>query len=255
MNAINPFKKPSKNNDMLTISPPSSPSSSKIELMRKNSFSPRFIYESVPLSYQNESFDEDEDFQAPPISATLTNKLADRMKTNIYMLEISQRGDKEHKYLTLRDLLIYINKIANKYNMKSTSNARLSPLVEDDKSVNSNSVPSEGARLQLIQHRDLRRLEYQFNPLGEPIVLVRRHAVIVSLDPLRAVIMADRMMLIIPSEGFEHVLDLLYKIMEGLQADPIPFEAMAYEAILEAVIAIQVHPFHPFLVNIIEPCD
>ena len=65
-----------------------------------------------------------------------------------------------------------------------------------------------------IQHRDLRRLEYSFNPLGEPAVLIRRHAVLVSFDPLRAVVMADRLIVIIP-DGADQILELLEKNLNG----------------------------------------
>lgn len=37
---------------------------------------------------------------------------------------------------------------------------------------------NEKSGVQPLRHRDLRRLEFQFNPLGEPIILVRRHAVL-----------------------------------------------------------------------------
>lgn len=116
---------------------------------------------------------------------------------------------------------------------------------------------SSGVLAGQLQYRDLRRLEYEFTPQEDPTVLVRRHAVLVSLDPLRAVILADRLILIVP-DGADNLIELLTKQMQAwvsearpsehqaspntdvAEADkPLPFEMRAYEAILGTAYEVQ----------------
>jgi DNA gyrase/topoisomerase IV subunit A len=59
-----------------------------------------------------------------------------------------------------------------------------------------------------IRLRDLRRLEYSLNPLEEPTLLVRRHSVLLSLDPLRAIVMADKLLFIVP-DGADSLISKL----------------------------------------------
>ena len=66
-----------------------------------------------------------------------------------------------------------------------------------------------------MQYHDLRHLESQFSPHEEPTVLVRRHAVLISFNPLRAVVMADKLMLIVPN-GADALLYLLHEHMHGI---------------------------------------
>lgn len=95
-----------------------------------------------------------------------------------------------------------------------------------------------------MQLRDLRRLEYLFTPQEEPAIFVRRHAVIISLDPLRVVVMADRLILIVP-DGADTLIQLLSNQMHSYiasgdsKASTVPFETRAYEAIFGTVIEIQ----------------
>ena len=46
--------------------------------------------------------------------------------------------------------------------------------------------------------RDLRWLELSL--LQEPMILVRRHVTIIALDPIRAIVMANKLLLIVPPE-------------------------------------------------------
>ncbi len=59
----------------------------------------------------------------------------------------------------------------------------------------------------------MRRLEYQFTPQEEPTVLVRRHCVLISLDPIRVIVMSERMILVVP-DGADSILQLLCTHME-----------------------------------------
>ena len=52
-----------------------------------------------------------------------------------------------------------------------------------------------------LRMRDLRRLDFATNPNEELAVLVRRHVVIFTVDPLRAVITSQKLRLIVPPGG------------------------------------------------------
>lgn len=65
-----------------------------------------------------------------------------------------------------------------------------------------------------LRLRDLRRLDFKFNPVDEPSVLVRRHIVLLLLDDIRALVMADRLILIVP-DGADSLLQTLEQHMEG----------------------------------------
>lgn len=70
---------------------------------------------------------------------------------------------------------------------------------------------------------------------------MRRHAVVISLDPLRVVVMADRLILLVP-DGADVLIQLLSNQMQSYMEDTttnIPFEMQAYEAIFGTVIEIQ----------------
>lgn len=93
-----------------------------------------------------------------------------------------------------------------------------------------------------MQLRDLRRLEYLFTPQEEPAIFVRRHSVIISLDPLRVVVMADRIILLVP-DGADSLIQLLSNQMQAYISNTernvsIPFEMQAYEAIFGTVVEI-----------------
>lgn len=61
-----------------------------------------------------------------------------------------------------------------------------------------------------VNYRDLRRLEYKIYPTEAPSIIVRRHCVLFLFDPLRAVILADRLMLVVPDGA-----DLLLQVLES----------------------------------------
>lgn len=70
---------------------------------------------------------------------------------------------------------------------------------------------------------------------------MRRHAVVISLDPLRVVVMADRLILLVP-DGADVLIQLLSNQMAAYMSDTasdMPFEMQAYEAIFGTVIEIQ----------------
>ena len=69
-----------------------------------------------------------------------------------------------------------------------------------------------------LQFNDLRYLMNQFHTHEEPMVLVRKHAVLISLNPLRAIVTANRLILVAPN-GAESLLFVLHDYMKGIMED------------------------------------
>eukprot|EP01034_Spumella_vulgaris_P025879 gene25879-32385_t len=125
--------------------------------------------------------------------------------------------------------------------------------------------PTNFSAVSELRLRDLRRLDYQFNPNEEKSVLIRRHAVLFAMDPMRAVVMTNRLILIVPS-GADSLISILDKYMKewnpsmqssnnlqslgapsvsgaGGSKYSIPFEAHAYEALITTVKSMESQEF------------
>ena len=129
-----------------------------------------------------------------------------------------------------------------------------------------------------LRVRDLRRLDFFFKPMlstTEHSIWVRKHAVLMILDPIRAVVLADRVIVMVPPGGMDRLLGILERhlgdwinhgdsrfadmcteedkddfSMDGVSdrdsAEPlpaVPFEMHCYEAILTTVLAVHAHDF------------
>jgi magnesium transporter len=68
---------------------------------------------------------------------------------------------------------------------------------------------AQGVGAIRIRLRDMRLLDYNTNPNSSFSIVVRRHSVLISLDPIRAVVMADRVVLMVPSGGMDNILSTL----------------------------------------------
>ena len=62
--------------------------------------------------------------------------------------------------------------------------------------------------------RDMRRLVTPFSASNEPGLIVRRHVMLLNFDPMRAVILKDRLLVIIP-DGADSILNQLEKRVRG----------------------------------------
>lgn len=114
----------------------------------------------------------------------------------ILMLEIVA-GSSSGNYLnmSLRDLLHYLKDKCN------TIDAAMS---------SGNYFAANQIRL-----RDLRRLDFSFNSVGQPEMLVRQNVILLILDDIRALVMSDRLILIIP-DGADAVLSILQRHIIGI---------------------------------------
>jgi hypothetical protein len=61
---------------------------------------------------------------------------------------------------------------------------------------------ADGATLfNSLRFRDIRSLDFHYNPSLDADIIIRRHCVIMIFDPIRALIMADRVILIVPPDA------------------------------------------------------
>lgn len=70
------------------------------------------------------------------------------------------------------------------------------------------------SELREIQYQDFRQLENQFRRHEDPMILVRKHAILIAMNPLRVILTATRMILIAPIDS-DSLLDVLYSYMKG----------------------------------------
>ena len=248
----------------------------------------------------------------PESLVELTNKLQyinpfvakrhEEMQHPVYMREILPTGTSCSLELTLRQLQVYVNRIANVIDLEMTEEITEIPktmhrdpsrqsmmmrtlsrksfadpfFMESSSGTmkrtsniilgRSNSITeptdvSVGA-IQL-RIRDLRRLDFNLNPSEEPSFWVRKHAVLISIDPIRAVVTASRIIIIIPPGGMDNILDILERHLadclgnsgeknteigvdqdgEDEQHHNHPFEITAFEAILATVSSLHNQQF------------
>lgn len=122
-----------------------------------------------------------------------------------------------------------------------------------------------------LRHRDIRRLEHQFGSRCQSCVIVKRHAVLLVMDPIRsatnassrmlmtwsrAIIMADRVILLVPDAGDRLLAAVESNVLsdesEGREGRVLltdlahaasPFEALMYDALLTTVLDMETTEF------------
>ena len=65
-----------------------------------------------------------------------------------------------------------------------------------------------------LRMRDLRRLDFSINPNEELTVQVRRHVTLFSVDPLRAIITAHKVRIVVPP-GADSLMNILEDYIKG----------------------------------------
>jgi magnesium transporter len=65
-----------------------------------------------------------------------------------------------------------------------------------------------------LHPRDMRRLVTPFSTTNAPEIMVRRHVILLNCDPLRAIVLRDRLLLLVP-DGADSILEMLGKRILG----------------------------------------
>ncbi|KAF4041978.1 putative magnesium transporter [Phytophthora infestans] len=86
--------------------------------------------------------------------------------------------------------------------------------------------------VQRVHSRDIRKMENAFSVTNEPRIVTRKQAILISADPLRAIVMRDVCLVYVP-DGADTLLSVLKtKFAETAREDDAPFEFRAVEALL-----------------------
>ena len=151
----------------------------------------------------------------------LTNTLAyhnPRYRRNdkaveITMQEFEDTGDTVYRTQSLRQLADNIALITGQWDVAGQAKTT-DRLNRSNVSVGSSIKSHSGVGAIRIRIRDLRILDYNINPSDVFSVVVRRHAVLISLDPIRAIVMANKVVLMVPSGSTDAPLSLLGDAMK-----------------------------------------
>ena len=88
-----------------------------------------------------------------------------------------------------------------------------------------------------LRHRDVRLLESNFAHSKDPAIVVRRHALIIVLPPIRMLILHDRAFLLVP-DGADSMLSTFMQKMRYEEADPAEEEAFEVTALESGFIVV-----------------
>ena len=70
-----------------------------------------------------------------------------------------------------------------------------------------------------LHPRDMRKLVNPFSASNEPELIVRRHAMLLNFDPLRAIVLRDRMLVLVPDGADSILVELEKRVRGGANAD------------------------------------
>ena len=143
----------------------------------------------------------------------------------VYMREILATGKSCSLDLSLRQLQTGVNRAADNIDLGAIDSTRHSfsdpSFAPSPHKTSKFSIPFRSNTVEIMDStdaslgaihlriRDLRRLDFNLNPSEEPSFWVRKHAVLISIDPIRAVVMASRIIIIVPPGGMDRILDIL----------------------------------------------
>ena len=99
----------------------------------------------------------------------------------------------------------------------------------------------DGSSAPQLMARDLRKLDYTITASSEPALLVREHVLLLIVDPMRAVILQDRCIVVFGKDDAEFitgVAERLKQLVKSVSADRIPFEFEALEFIMSIVLQL-----------------
>ncbi|DBA01569.1 TPA: hypothetical protein N0F65_011540 [Lagenidium giganteum] len=92
--------------------------------------------------------------------------------------------------------------------------------------------------VQRVHARDIRKLDNAFAVSNEPFVMVRKQAILINADPLRAIILCGSCLVFVP-DGADSLLQLLktnfHELIQRPVGSSVPYEFLALEALLLTV--------------------
>ena len=158
------------------------------------------------------------------IGARDIREMLEKNQESMVVMELDQDGTYELKEIQRSDILDYVSEEAYS---RSAGMAKLSASAGI-------SIPKDA--LRYMSPGDLRRLDRAFSLSDEPIVLVRRNALLLHLVSLRVIIFADRCLFMLP-DGADGIVALIRRRL----CDPFPgsekltFQSRCLELVLHTM--------------------
>ncbi|CAI5703497.1 unnamed protein product [Peronospora effusa] len=170
----------------------------------------------------------------------------------VLVMIFDREGRPTFKEMSRQEVLRMTQEAAEKVvseDMSSSNLGKLSPPLRKRSSLTSASVRRLGQQsrtasqqdlytpvsVQLVHSRDIRKMENAFSVTNEPRITVRKQAILISADPLRAIILRDTCLIYVPDEADTLLLILESKFAESTREDNAPFEFRALEALLSTL--------------------
>lgn len=151
----------------------------------------------------------------------------ERMRT-LVVLELQQGGIQKYLEIHSRDLYIYIVKL-----IKTRSAKQKNQIQQQQNGLTSNLHP-----------RDIRKMDRTFSSANESAIIVRRHVILMNIDPIRAIVLHDRILALVP-EGADQIISNLRKNILDSEVinNSTSFEFRAVEAILSLSVSILTYSY------------
>ena len=153
----------------------------------------------------------------------------------IIVFELREDGGTEYSTMTLRALYNYVVALITEA-CRISNIERQSSIIQRDTSPASNSTsllhhdnleqptghhkifhkPHKERLGGYLHPRDMRRLVTPFSSSNEPQLMVRRHVMLLNFDPLRAIVLRDRLLVIVPDGADSILIDLERRVRGGI---------------------------------------
>jgi hypothetical protein len=187
------------------------------------------------------TIDVEDDLREPFLSSFASKQLLEKQQDSMVMI-VDNEFESQYKQMSLRAVLQFVNDHVDKVDRVesaaskaaasvsgslsgsgaatptkvahgiASSHVPVPPAISSSStgSNNNSSSSNKGSRsaVDRVQLRDIRRLDYTYYAHEEPFIFVRRHAVIFSFTPLRAIVMADMLIFFLP-DGADEIITVL----------------------------------------------
>jgi magnesium transporter len=94
----------------------------------------------------------------------------------------------------------------------TSNNSHVEPAIRHQRQIS--TIPPAQRLGGYLHPRDMRRLVTPFSSSNEPTLMVRRHVMLLNFDPLRAIVLRDRVLVLVP-DGADSILITLEKRVRG----------------------------------------
>ena len=140
------------------------------------------------------------------------SRAAEDKMLEVDMEEYDNTGSMKRRQITMRQLGDELARTAAKWDRQRKPS--LGDMLSKEESKQTDGSKMHGVGAIRVRMMDLRLLDHNITPVGSFSIVVRRHAVLIALDPIRAVVTSDTVVLMTPPGGMDHILTTLGGFMQ-----------------------------------------